>query len=114
MRHFSLKTRHIALLLAVAIYMHKKIYKEELKSARGYLLSRLHNEDDVDKLMEYVKMKLGTYQENNDRWMKDRQKAFDLIIKNEDLYGFMSDIFSSDKSFDESEELFEKALRRQL
>lgn len=59
-------------------------------------------------------MKLGSYQEDNEAWMQDRQEAFNLIIKNEDLYSCMSDIFNSDESFDESEELFEEALKRLL
>lgn len=113
-RDYGKKIEHISLMLSVAIYMNKKIYEEELKSATTYLSTLLDNEDDIDNVMEYIKMKLGTYQEDNEAWMQDRQEAFNLIIKNEELYACMSDIFNSDKSFDESEELFHEALKRLL
>ena len=64
--------------------------------------------------MEYIKMKLGKYQEDNQAWIEDRQRAFNLIMQDENLYGCMTDIFNSDESFDESEELFEEALKRLL
>jgi hypothetical protein len=101
-------------MLSVAIYMNKKIYQEELDSASKYLSTIMDDIDDVNNVMEYVKMKLGSYQEDNAAWLEDRQEAFDLIIQDEELYGCMSDIFNSDDSFDESEELFEEALKRLL
>lgn len=113
-RDYGKKIEHISLMLSVAIYMNKRIYEEELESAASYLGTLLDEEDDIDNVMEYVKMKLGSYQEDNETWMQDRQEAFNLIIKNEDLYSCMSDIFNSDESFDESEELFEEALKRLL
>ena len=113
-RNYGRKIEAISLLLSVAIYMNKKVYEEELKSASVYLLNLMDNKVDVENVMEYVKMKLGSYQENNQAWLKDRQEAFNLIIKNEELYSCMSDIFNSDDSFDENEELFEKALKRLL
>lgn len=94
--------------------MNKKIYEEELESASHYLLGIMEHPDDVENVMEYVKMKLHSYQEDNASWLEDRQEAFNLIIKNEELYGCMSEIFNSDESFDESEELFEEALKRLL
>lgn len=113
-RNYGRKIEAISLLLSVAIYMNKKVYDEELKSASEYLLALMDDADDVENVMEYVKMKLGGYQEDNDKWLEDRQEAFNLIVKNEDLYGCMIDIFNSDDSFDESEELFEEALKRIL
>ena len=114
-RNYGRKVEHIALLLAVAIYMNKNIYEEELESANDFLLKIMHDEkDDVENVMDYVKMKLGLYQEDNSAWMKDRQEAFHLIVKDEELYTCMIDIFHSDESFDENEELFEAALKRLL
>lgn len=113
-RNYGRKIEAVSLLLAVAIYMNKKIYEEELRSASKYLLKLMDNTEDVDNVMQYVKMKLSSYQEDNQAWLEDRQEAFNLIIKNNDLYGCMSDIFNSDDSFDESEELFEEALKRLL
>lgn len=105
---------HIALMLSVAIFMNKKIYEEELKSAHDHLMKLMENEDDVSNVMNYVKMQLGTYQENNEAWIKSRQEAFNLIVQDEDLYGYMTDIFHSDDSFDENEKIFEEALKRLL
>jgi len=113
-KHYGQKIEHIALMLAVAIYMNKKIYQEELDSAVAYLSTIMESKDDIDNVMEYVKMKLASYQEDNEAWMEDRQAAFNLIIKNEELYGCVSEIFNSDHSFDESEALFEEALKRLL
>ncbi len=113
-RNYGRKIEAISLLLSVAIYMNKKVYEEELSSASAYLQKLMDNIDDVENVMAYVKMKLSSYQEDNTIWMKDRQEAFNLIIKNEDLYGCMIDIFNSDDSFDENEKLFEEALKRLL
>ena len=113
-KNYGRKIEHVSLMLSVAIYMNKKIYQEELDSASEYLSTLLDDADDVNNVMEYVKMKLGFYQEDNEAWLEDRQEAFDLIIQDEELYGCMSDIFNSDDSFDESEELFEEALKRLL
>jgi len=113
-RNYGRKIEAVSLLLSVAIYMNKKIYEEELRSASRYLSKLMDNPEDVDNVIQYVKMKLGSYQEDNSAWLEDRQEAFTLIIKNEDLYSCMSDIFNSDDSFDESEELFEEALKRLL
>ncbi len=113
-RNYGRKIEAISLLLSVAIYMNKKIYEEELRSAARYLQKIMDNSEDVDNVMQYVKMKLGSYQEDNQVWLEDRQEAFNLIIKNEELYECMSDIFNSDKSFDQSEEIFEAALKRLL
>ncbi len=113
-RNYGRKIEAISLLLAVAIFMNKKIYEEELHSASQYLFELFDNNEDVDNVMEYVKMKLGSYQDDNNAWLEDRQDAFNLIIKNEELYACMSDIFNSDNSFDETEELFEEALKRLL
>ncbi len=113
-KNYGRKIEHISLMLSVAIYMNKKIYQEELDSAFKYLSTIIDNLDDVNNIMEYVRMKLGIYQEDNQAWLKDRQEAFDLIIQDEELYGCMSDIFNSDDSFDESEEIFEEALKRLL
>ena len=75
----------------------------------------MHEEkDDVENVMEYIKMKVGAYQEDNTAWMRDRQEAFHLVVKDEELYSCMIDIFKSDENFDESEELFESALKRLL
>ncbi len=113
-RNYGRKIEAISLLLSVAIYMDKKVYEEELKSASNYLHTLMEDAEDADNVMEYVKMKLGSYQESNEAWIEDRQEAFNLIIKNEELYGCMSDIFNSDDSFDESEKIFEEALKRLL
>ncbi|HIC43690.1 MAG TPA: hypothetical protein EYO73_05205 [Sulfurimonas sp.] len=113
-RNYGRRIESISLLLAVAIYMNKKIYEEELRSASRYLLTLMSDTEDVDNVMQYVKMKLSSYQEDNQTWLEDRQEAFNLIIKNNDLYSCMSDIFNSDDSFDENEELFEEALKRLL
>ena len=113
-RNYGRRIEAVSLLLAVAIYMNKKIHEEELRAASRYLLELMDDTEDVDNVMQYVKMKLGSYQESNEAWLEDRQEAFNLIIKNNDLYGCMSDIFNSDDSFDESEELFEEALKRLL
>jgi len=113
-RNYGRKIEAVSLLLAVAIFMNKKVYEEELASASKYLLELLKDEGDVNNVMDYVKMKLGSYQEDNQAWLEDRQEAFNLIVKNEDLYGCMIDIFNSDNSFDESEKLFEEALKRLL
>ena len=113
-RNYGRKIEAISLLLSVAIYMNKKVYEEELDSAKKYLASLMDNDADVDNVMDYVKMKLSSYQEDNQAWLEDRQEAFNLIIKNEDLYACMSEIFNSDDSFDESEKLFEEALKRLL
>lgn len=113
-KSYGRRIEQISLLLSVAIYMNKKIYKEELESSAKYLMTILEDEKDVQNVMEYVKMKLGSYQEDNALWMHDRQEAFNLIIKNEELYSCMTDIFNSDDSFDENEELFEAALKRLL
>jgi hypothetical protein len=101
-------------MLSVAIFMNKKVYEEELKSAHDHLLKLMDNEDDAHNVMDYVKMRLGNYLDNNEAWMKDRQDAFNLIMHDEDLYGYMIDIFNSDDCFDENEEIFEKALKRLL
>jgi len=114
-RNYGRKVEHIALLLAVAIYMNKNIYEEELESAQDYLFKLMHEEqDDVVNVMDYVKMKINSYQEDNTAWMKDRQEAFHLVVKDEELYACMIDIFKSDESFDENEKLFEAALKRLL
>ena len=113
-RNYGRKMEHIALMLSVAIFMNKKIYEEELKSAHDHLMKLMENEDDVKNVMNYVKMQLGTYQDNNEAWIKSRQEAFNLIIHDEDLYGYMTDIFHSDDSFDENEKIFEEALKRIL
>jgi len=113
-RNYGQKIEHISLMLSVAIYMNKKVYEEELDSASTYLSTIMEDEDDITNIMEYIKMKLGSYQEDNEAWLEDRQEAFNLIIKDEELYACMGDIFNSDDSFDESEELFEEALKRLL
>ncbi len=113
-RNYGRKVEHVALLLAVAIFINKNIYEEELESAHDFLLKIMHDEEDVQNVMDYVKMKLGLYQEDSGVWMKDRQEAFNLIVKNEELYACMIDIFHSDESFDENEKLFEAALKRLL
>ena len=113
-RDYGKRIEHISLMLSVAIYMNKKIYEEELKSAAEYLFTLLNNENDVNNVMEYIKMKLGSYQENDQTWIEDRQRAFNLIIHDENLYGCMRDIFNSDNSFDENEKLFEETLKRLL
>ena len=113
-RNYGRKIEHISLLTAVAIFMNRKIYEEELQSASEHLKSIMHEDDDVANVMEYVKMKLNSYQEDNEAWMHDRQEAFHLVVKDEELYSCMIDIFNSDNSFDENEELFEEALKRLL
>lgn len=111
---YGLKIEHISLLLAVAIYVNKNVYEEELQCAREYLLSLMKDESDAENIIKYIKMKLGSYQESNENWMKDRQEAFNLIVKHSDYYGFMSDIFKADGNFDESEQQFEDTLKRLL
>jgi len=113
-RNYGRKIEHIALMLSVAVFMNKKVYEEELKSAYDHLTKLMDNESDANNVMDYVKMRLGSYQHNNEAWMKDRQEAFNLIMQDEDLYGYMIDIFNSDDCFDENEEIFEKALKRLL
>ena len=78
-RNYGRRIESISLLLAVAIYMNKKIYEEELRSASRYLLTLMSDTEDVDNVMQYVKMKLSSYQENNQTWLEDRQEAFILI-----------------------------------
>ena len=113
-RDYGRKVEHLALLLSVAIYMNKKVYEEELESARNQLMLLLDDKEDVNNVIDYITMKLGSYQADNGAWLKARQEAFNLIIKNEDLYGHLSDVFHADKVFDENEKLFEEALKRLL
>ena len=113
-KNYGKKIEHISLMLCVAIYMNKKIYEEELKSASIYLESIFEDKNDIENIMDYVKMKLQDYQKDEQSWIEDKKDAFDLIVKDEELYSCMSDIFNADDSFDENEELFEKALKRIL
>jgi len=111
-KDYGKKMEHIALLLSVAIYMNSNIYEEELKSAEKHLFSLLKDKDDVKNVMEYIKMTLASFQDDNEIWLKSRQEAFDLVVKDEDLYRFMIDVFHSDDSFSENEQLFEATLKR--
>ena len=111
---YGQKIEHVALILSVAIYMDKKIYQEELDSAISCLSTIVDAKEDIENIMEYIKMKLGSYTEDNETWLKDRQEAFNLILEDENLYACMSDVFNSDGSLDESEKLFEEALKRLL
>ncbi len=111
---YGQKIEHVALILAVAIYMNKKIYQEELNSASACLSSIVGAEEDIDNIMEYIKMKLNSYQDDNEIWLADRQEAFNLIKEDENLYACMSDVFNSDGNMDESEKLFEETLKRLL
>jgi len=113
-KNYGLKIEHIALLLSVAIFMNHKIYEEELESARKYLLSLLKDEGDVENVMEFIQMKLLTYQKDRQAWLEEKEKAFNLIVNDEELYGFMIDVFHSDESFSEDEQLFEATLKRLL
>jgi len=113
-RNYGRRIEAISVLLAVAIYINKNIYEEELRSANQHLLKIMKNHEDVDNVMSYIKMKLGSYQEDNELWLHDRQDTFNRIIKDEELYGCMSDVFNADNNFDESEQLFEEALKRLL
>ena len=113
-KNYGRRIEHIALMLSVAIYMNKNIYEEELDSAREYLKTFFKDEVDVNNIMEYVVMRLKAYQDEESVWLEDRQEAFNLIIKDEELYGCMGDIFNADDKFDESEEIFEEALKRLL
>ena len=114
-RNYGHKIERVALLMAVAIYMNKNIYEEELESAEHNLLKIMHEDkDDVENVMEYIKMKLNSYKESNETWMKERQEVFHLIIDDEELYSCMKDIFQSDEKFDKSELLFENTLKRLL
>lgn len=105
----------IALIIAVAVYTNRKIYKEELETARK-LIKESYDEDEdaIEEIMHYIEMRLSEFAHDERSW-DDAAKQVKTLIKNdENLYRYCIDIFESDEHLDREERQFERSLRRLL
>lgn len=112
-KNHSKRTYDIALILAVAIYMNKHIFKEEINSASEILDALLVN-GGSEEVMEYIRMKLCDYQNESPTWQKDVASVMNMILEDEELFSYVDDIFHSDNKLDPEERSFIAALKHAL
>lgn len=113
-KNYTKQTYDIALIIAAAIYTDRKIYEEELLQAKRMLQGHLNHEASVQKVMDYIELKLSRYVEDEELWYQDLQTCRTFIQKNEELYIYFIDIFEADENLDEEEIAFETSLRKTL
>jgi hypothetical protein len=113
-KNHSAEVYDIALILSVAIFTNQKIYEEELMEARLLLQELLHEHSSINQVMEYIEMKLSGYVANMDSWYEDQQKVREMILKDQELYTYLLNIFEADEHFDDEESSFEESLKKAL
>jgi hypothetical protein len=112
-KNHSKHTYEIAKILAVAIYMNRHIFQEEIDCASDILKTFLVN-GGSDEVMEYIRMKLCDYQKDSKAWKKDMAAAKALILDDEELFRFADDIFRADDRLDPEERSFITSLKDAL
>lgn len=113
-KNHSSKIYDMALLLAVGIFTNHIVYKEELEEARLLLYKKLKDDSSVNQITEYIEMKLAEYSQNEEAWHRDRKKVLEMIQKDEDLYGYLLNIYEADETIDKEEIAFEELLKHSL
>lgn len=100
-------------LMAVSIFFDRAIYPQELQVAEDKLTILLENERDVQHVMERIRVRLNHYIKHPHDFLIDREKVFELISEDIQLYGVMRDIFEADGFLSSIEEEAEDVIRKQ-
>ncbi|MEA3374299.1 MAG: hypothetical protein U9Q62_11505 [Campylobacterota bacterium] len=113
-KNYARQTYDIALIIAVAIYTNKNIYEEEMEAAKQMLYEHLNHDDSVEKIMDYIELKLLHYLQDDELWYEDLRTCRALIKKDEELYLYFLNIFEADEKIDDEEIAFESSLKKML
>ena len=113
-KNYDKKYYQIAQILAVSIYTNHHIYEEELERAQKILHELFCDEQIEQDLMQYIRLKLERYREDNELWLNEQQEVRDMILKNEELFVYLDEIFDADDHQDQNERLFENSIKDAL
>jgi hypothetical protein len=112
-KNHSKHTYEIAMIMAVAIYMNRHIFQEEINCASDILKTFLVN-GGSDEVMDFIRMKLCDYQKDGNSWQEDMEAAKALILEDEELFGYADEIFHADDRLDPEERMFITSLKDAL
>ncbi len=112
-RDLGIKIDRLVTILAVSIFFDKAIYPSELAVAKKILEREIKHKGKVDAIFEKLKLKLGEYITDYNKYLQDRDKAFSHIKDDVQLYGMMRDVFEAEGLMSDEEKLAEEIVKRE-
>ncbi len=112
-RHFERHHDELLTVLAVSVYFDRVIFPKELEMAENIIKKEMKHPQDIECAIENMKFKLESYIKNEHAFLLDRERAFDIIADNIQLYGTMKDIFQSDGQMYDGEKMVEDVIKNE-
>lgn len=94
-RSLGANINRLIAILPCVIYMDKARIDELLERANNALQKYLNNTYIVPKLLSRISLRISQYQEDENLYLQDRGRLFDILLQNIQLYGVIIDIFHS-------------------
>ncbi len=111
-RSMDKNTEGIVLLLPVLLFMQKE-QLESLLDELPKILSSYLKPHLVQRVFAHIVLKLKEYTKNEQLFIQERQRAFECLAENIQLYAIVLDMFDSNKSPD-SLDLIEQIVRKKF
>lgn len=83
---------------------------KSMQSAKTYLLDNITPKNLALKVYDRVILRLLDYKKDNNLFIQDRQKAFDILIQDIQLYGLVERILGDEGQI----EMFEEIIKKQF
>lgn len=94
-RSLGVNVDRLIVILPCVIYMDKARIDELLERAKIALQKFLTNPYAVPKVLNRISLRLSEYQEDENLYLQDRTRLFDVLLQNIQLYSVIIDIFNS-------------------
>lgn len=112
-RDLGKRNEDLITLISVAIFFDRTVYPEELDMAERILERYIKSSGKRETVMERIKMRLQEYIDDYLKFLMDRERAFDILTDNIQLYSAMRDIFEADGKLSEIEKEAEEVIRKE-
>ena len=93
-RSLGVNVDRLMLILPCVIYMDKVRIAELLDRAKIALQKFLNNPYAIPKVLNRISLRLSEYQQDENLYLQDRSRLFDILLQNIQLYVVIIDIFS--------------------
>ncbi|MDE6886041.1 MAG: hypothetical protein K2P17_03255 [Helicobacteraceae bacterium] len=110
-RALGSKIEKLFIILPALINMNNTSQQNSLDKAKEYLLNSIKPQNLALKVYDRVILRLLEYKKDNNLYIQDRQRAFDIIAQNIQLYNLIDKIL--DKEMQEQKDTIKEIVRKQ-
>lgn len=101
----------LMLVLSVLVYMGRPHLQSQLDLAKGIIYRAIKPANLALKILERVKLTVIEYTKDEKLYMQDREKAFEAVVSDIQLYSIILDMLK-DKGYETQREIIESVIQK--